>query len=374
MAGHESPDGKVRYAVVGAGWFGQAAVLPAFAHSTENSRLAAIVSGDAEKRDALAAKYGVPAVPYEKSDELLASGSIDAVYIVTPNSEHRDHTLAAARHGVHVLCEKPLADTAAAAEEMIAACDRGNVLLMTAYRLHFEKANLTAVEMGRDGTIGDPRLIHAVNTQTVDDGNIRLKPQLGGGPLLDVGIYCVNAARYLFRADPTEVTGFAATAAADDPRFKGVPEMVSAILRFPGDRLASISCGFAEAKVSACQLIGTKGDVRLDPGFPFVGERKLYLTVGGKTSEKTFPPQDQVAPEIVYFSNCILTGGRPEPDGYEGLIDLRVMEAIHHSAMKGVAVPLQPVGRKPRPDLRQQINKPAVKEPELVNAAPPGGG
>ena len=371
MAASKSSDGKVRYAVVGAGWVGQAAVLPAFAHATENSRLAAIVSGDTQKRDELSAKYGVPAVPYEKYDELLASGDIDAVYVVTPNSEHRDHTLAAARRGVHVLCEKPLADTAAAAEEMIEACDRGGVLLMTAYRLHFEKANLTAVGMAHDGTIGEPRLIHAINAQTVDAGNTRLKSHLGGHPLLDVGIYCVNAARYLFRAEPTEVTGF--TAAKNDPRFKDVPEMVSALLRFPGDRLASISCGFGEAKVSACQVIGTTGDVRLDPGFPFAGERKLHLTKDGKTSETRFPPQDQVAPEIVYFSNCILKGERPEPDGHEGLIDMRIMEAILQSAVKGMAVPLQPVGRKPRPDMGQQIDKPKVKEPELVNAAPPGG-
>src|SRR5438094_122261 len=141
------PAGRVRYAVVGAGWFGQEAVLPAFANANENSELATIVSGDAKKRATLSAKYKVPAISYQEYGQLLASGSVDAVYVVTPNSEHKEHVLAAAERGVHVLCEKPLADTAAAAEEIVGACDRGGVLLMTAYRLHFEKANLTAAEL-----------------------------------------------------------------------------------------------------------------------------------------------------------------------------------------------------------------------------------
>jgi predicted dehydrogenase len=363
---------KVRYAVVGAGWFGQAAVLPAFANAKENSELAAIVSGDAEKRSILSADYGVPAYSYEQYEDLLASGSVDAAYIVSPNSLHKDHAVAAARHGVHVLCEKPLADTAVAAEEMIAACDRAGVLLMTAYRLHFEKGNLQAVELIRKGTIGEPRVMTSTFTQQVDPDNTRLDANLGGHPLLDVGIYCVNAARYLFRAEPIEVTAFVAT--GGDPKFKDVPEMVSAILRFPGERLAAFTCGFGEAKASVYQVVGTTGDLRLDPAFSYSGERAMTVTVGGKSKETTFPDSDQIAPEIVYFSDCIKTGRRPEPDGREGLIDLWVIEAIKASATKGMAVPLQPVPEKPRPDKGQQMSKPAKKEPELVNAAPPQAG
>ena len=360
---------KVRYAVVGAGWFGQAAVLPAFANARENSELAAIVSGDAEKRKALSSDYGVPAHPYEQYDDLLASGSVDAVYVVSPNALHREHAIAAARHGVHVLCEKPVADTAVAAEEMIAACDRAGVLLMTAYRLHFEKAHLQAVDLLRKGTIGEPRVMMATLTQQVDPDNSRLDANLGGHPLLDVGIYCVNAARYLFRAEPTEVTAFVAT--GNDPKFKQVPEMVSAVMRFPGERLASFTCGFGEAKASACRVIGTTGDIRLDPAFNYTGERAMTVTVGGKSKDTKFPDCDQIAPEIVYFSDCIRNGRRPEPDGREGLIDLWIIEAIKASALKGMAVPLQPLPEKPRPDQGQHIAKPAKKEPELVNAAPP---
>jgi glucose-fructose oxidoreductase len=363
---------KVRCAVVGAGWFGQAAVLPAFANAKENSELAAIVSGDAEKRSILSSDYGVPAYPYEQYEDLLRSGSVDAVYVVSPNSLHKDHVKAAARHGIHVLCEKPLADTAVAAEEIIAACDRAGVCLMTAYRLHFEKANLQAVDLIRRGTMGEPRAMTSAFTQQVDPDNSRLDAHLGGHPLLDMGIYCVNAARYLFRAEPIEVTAFVAT--GSDPRFKEVPELVAAALRFPGERLASFVCGFGEAKTSSYQVIGTRGDLCLEPAFSHTGERTMAVTVDGKTKESTFPSTDQIAAEVSYFSDCIRQGRRPEPDGREGLIDLWIIEAIKASAQKGMAVPLQPIPEKSRPDKRQQIAKPPKKEPELVNAAPPEAG
>jgi len=367
------PAGKrVRYAVVGAGWFGQSAILPAFANAKENSELAAIVSGDAEKRSILSSDYGVPAYPYEEYEDLLRSGAVDAVYIVSPNALHKEHALAAARYGIHVLSEKPLADTAVAAEEMIAACDRAGVQLMTAYRLHFEKANLQAIDLIRKGTIGEPRVISSTFTQQVDPDNSRLDANLGGHPLLDMGVYCVNAARYLFRAEPIEVTAFVAT--GNDPRFQQVPEMVAAVMRFPGERLASFVCGFGEAKTSSYQVIGTKGDLCLEPAFAHMGERTMAVTVDGKTKESTYPSSDQIAPEIVYFSDCVLNNRRPEPDGREGLIDLWIIEAIKASAMKGMAVPLQPVPEKSRPDKAQHIAKPAKREPELVNAAPPQAG
>jgi glucose-fructose oxidoreductase len=364
------PGKRVRYAVVAAGWFGQAAVLPAFANAKENSALAAIVSSDVEKRAMLSTEYGVPAYSLDQYEDLLASGAIDAVYIVSPNSVHKEQTLLAAKHGIHVLCEKPLADTAAAAEEMIAACDRAGVMLMTAYRLHFEKANLQAIELIRKGKIGEPRVIVSTFTQQVDADNSRLDASLGGHPLLDVGIYCINAARYLFRDEPTEVTAFVAT--GGDAKFKDVPEMVSAVMRFPGERLASFTCGFGEAKTSVYQVLGTKGDIRMDPAYSHKGERAMTLTVDGESKETKFPDCDQIAPEIVYFSQCVQKNQRPEPDGREGLIDLRIIEAIKASAVKGMAVPLQPVVDVSRPDKGQQLTKPRKgEEPELINAAPP---
>ncbi len=364
----DSSERKIRYAVVGAGWFGQAAVLPAFKNA-ENSELAAIVSGDVEKRAILSQEYDVPAHPYEELEDLMRAKAIDAVYLVTPNSEHKAHTLLAAKHGIHVLCEKPLADTVHAAREMKSACEDAGVLLMTAYRLHFEPMTLKAVELTNDGTIGEPRLFSAINAQNVDGGNTRLDGSLGGHPLLDLGIYCVNAARYLFRDEPEEVCAYAATGA--DPKFKGVPEMVSAVMRFPGERLAMISCGFGEAKASTVHMIGAKGDIRMDPAFSFAADRAMVVTVGKDIKTHAFKHQDQIAPEIVYFSECILKNRQPEPNADEAIADLLVIEAMMHSIQRGTAVPLQPAAGKPRPSRKQLITRPAVKEPELVNAAAP---
>lgn len=359
----------IRYAVVGLGWFGQAAVLPAFANAKENSRLVALVSGDPTKRQELSEQYGVPAYGYEDYERLLASGEVDAVYIVSPNSEHHQHTLAAARHQVHVLCEKPLADTAAACQEMIQECRDNGVLLMTAYRLHFEAANLDAVEVGQSGQLGELRFFESVNCQAIDEGNTRLDGDLGGSPLLDLGIYCLNAVRYLYRDEPVEV--MAMSASRDDPRFREVPEMVTALLRFPGERLAMISCGFGESKTSTLRLIGTKGDLRLEPAFSHNAELRSYLTIDGKTREKVYPARDHIAPEIVYFSRCIIERRQPEPDGIEGLIDLRIMEAIQESYTRGHAVKVVPLDKPTRPGKEQHIRKSEPSKPDLVNAEPP---
>jgi glucose-fructose oxidoreductase len=368
MTSPRQPAGPVRYAVVGAGWFAQEAVLPAFRNATV-SRLAAIVSGDPTKRAELAKRYDVPAVPYSEFERVLSGGEVDAVYVATPNTEHEEPTLAAARYGVHVLCEKPLAESAAAAGRMVAACDVAGVRLMTAYRLHFEKANLTAVEHVRRGKLGTPRLISTTYTQTVVEGNVRLDPARGGHPLLDLGVYCVNAARYLFRDDPIEVTGYeVGRKGAKDGR---VPDLVGAVLKFPADRLAVLACGFAQAKVSHCRIVGTGGELELNPAFSYTGKKTLSLTIDDDTRKTMFPSTDQVAPEIEYFSTCLLEGRAPEPDGWEGLADLRVIDAIRTSARDGRAVPVQPGPEKPWPDLRQHREKPPVETPELVHAAPP---
>jgi glucose-fructose oxidoreductase len=237
---------KVRFAIVGTGWFPQDAVLPSFANA-KNAELAAIFSGDPEKRKEIGDYYDVPGHDYAEFDELLAGGEIDAVYIVLPNALHKEYTVRAAKHGVHVLCEKPLAGTAAECCVMISACEASGVLLMTAYRLLFESANLSAIEQVQGGEIGEPRLYQAINTQIVEPGNTRLDADLKGGPLMDLGIYCINAARYLFRQNPTAVSGFASH--PNDPRFREVPEMVTAVMRFPQERLATFTCGFGKSKV-----------------------------------------------------------------------------------------------------------------------------
>jgi glucose-fructose oxidoreductase len=359
---------KIRYAVVGLGHIAQVAVLPAFAHA-ENSELAALVSDDPEKLEKLGRKYKVKArFTYDEYDRCLRSGVVDAVYIALPNHLHRGYTERAARAGVHVLCEKPLAVTEEDCLAMIRAAEENGVKLMVAYRLHFEEANLKTIDLVQQGKLGEPRLFDSVFTMTVKEGDIRLNPrELGGGTLYDIGIYCINAVRNIFGAEPMEVVAFSAN--NGDARFLQCEESTSAILRFPGrERLALFTCSFGAADVSTYRVVGTKGDLVMDPAYEYAAELKQRITLNGRTRERTFPKRDQFAPELLAFSECILTGAAPEPSGWEGLADVRVIRALYRSADTGQPVTLEPFDKdEDRPSLDQEIRRPPVSKPELVN-------
>jgi glucose-fructose oxidoreductase len=357
---------KIRYAVVGLGHIAQVAVLPAFAHARQNSELTALISDDPAKHEKLCNKYKVQhTYSYEEYNKCLSSGAIDAVYIALPNNMHCDFTVRAAQAGIHVLCEKPMAVTADECESMISAAEKARVKLMIAYRLHFEKANLEAVEIARSGKLGEPRFFSSVFAMQVKEDNIRLKRELGGGTLYDIGVYCINASRSLFRAEPSEVHAFSIS--GNDPRFSEVDEMTGALLRFPDERLASFTCSFGAADVSAYELVGTEGNLRVEPAYEYVGELRHRLTVKGKTRERTFSSRDQFAPELIYFSNCIINNLDPEPSGAEGLADVRVIRALYRSAEGGRPVLLEPYIKRQRPGIDQEITRPAVDKPELIN-------
>jgi predicted dehydrogenase len=362
---------KVRYAVVGLGHIAQVAVLPAFAHA-QNSELAALISDDPEKLEKLGRRYKVKArFSYDRFDECLRSGVVDAVYIALPNHLHREYTERAARAGVHVLVEKPMAVTEEDCLSMIQVTEENGVKLMVAYRLHFEEANLKAIDLVQGGRLGEPRLFDSVFTMTVKEGDIRLNPrELGGGTLYDIGIYCINAVRNLFGAEPMEVVAFSAN--NGDSRFLQCEESTSAILRFPGrERLASFTCSFGAADVSTYRVVGSEGDLLMDPAYEYAEELKQRVTVKGRTRERTFPKRDQFAPELVSFSECILTGATPEPSGLEGLADVRVIRALYRSADTGRPVTLEPFSKEDRPSLDQELRRPPVRKPELVNAESP---
>jgi predicted dehydrogenase len=257
---------KIRYAVVGMGYISQIAVLPAFKHARENSELVALVSGDAQKLKALSRKYKVEhTYSYEQYADCLKSGQVDAVYIALPNSMHRIYSETAAEAGVHVLCEKPMAFEEVECRSMIEVAERARIKLMIAYRLHFEPGNLHAIAEISSGRIGEPRIFRAAFSQQVKSGNSRLKNDIGGGALYDMGIYCINAARYIFRAEPFEV--FAWNLSSKDKRFSEVPEMTSGLLKFSEGRIASFTTSFGAADRSVFEAIGTKGTLKMDPAY-----------------------------------------------------------------------------------------------------------
>jgi len=364
--------GKVRYAVVGLGGIAQMAVLPAFKHA-ENSELAAIVSEDPAKQEALRKRYKVRKVyTYEQYQGCLSSGEVDAVYIALPNHMHADYSIAAARAGVHVLCEKPMATTEEDCQAMIGAAREAGVKLMIAYRLHFEEGNLEAIRVAQSGRLGDLRIFTSTFTQQVHKGNVRLQASAGGGTLEDMGIYCINAARYLLRDEPIEV--YAVLSRGVDSRFKEVEGMTAAILRFSEDRLASFTCSFGADPVSNYILVGTKGSLRVEPGYEYQTEIKHYLTIREKTKARVFAKRDQFAPELIYFSDCILKNKKPEPSGEEGLADVGIIQALRKSSRLKAPVKLTPGRRFRRPGPDLQIERPPIKKPpRLVHAKTASG-
>jgi predicted dehydrogenase len=360
------PKRQIRYAVVGLGHIAQVAVLPAFGNARRNSKLVGLVSGDPVKREQLGKKYDVERTwSYEQYDECLKT--VDAVYIALPNSLHCEYAVRAAQAGVHVLVEKPMALTEEECERMTRAAREAGVKLMVAYRLHFERANLEAGEIARSGRIGEPRLFNSTFCTPVVPGNIRVRRDVGGGVLYDIGIYCINAARALFRDEPTEVQ--ATTAGTLDE----VEESVSAILRFPNERSAAFTASFGAAKVSEYRLAGTKGDLAVEPAYDYARPLKHRLTLDGEARERRFAKRDQFAPELLYFSDCVLQNGTPEPGGDEGLADVRVIRALYRSAESGRPVSLPPFAKRERPSLEQEIRRPPVEKPEVIRAAAPSG-
>jgi predicted dehydrogenase len=361
---------KVRYALVGAGNIAQVAVLPAFAHATENSELVAIISDDPLKRSELGKRYDVKHTGgYDELEQVLEASRADAVYVATPNSLHRRDTERAARRGVHVLCEKPMATSVEDCEAMIRACRDNGVKLMIAYRLHFEAGTLEAIDLVQRGELGKVKIFSSVFSHQVRPGDIRTRAELGGGGMLDLGVYPVNAVRSLLRDEPMEV--FAVQPPSTDARFQDVDETVTAVLRFPRGEIAQLTVSQGATSVSSYRVVGTDAELRVEPAFEYVDPITHHVTRDGRTREKSFKRTDQFAPELVYFSRCILEGHEPEPSGEEGLADVRVVNAVFESVRSGRVVKLAPFTRARHPDTSQAMRKPPVGEQKTVHAPSP---
>ena len=358
----------LRFAVIGLGHIAQAAVLPAFKHARPHVELTALVSDTPAKLKQLGRRYRVNRLcSYDDAQELFDSGDIDAVYIALPNTMHADWTVRAAEAGLHVLCEKPMATTVQDCERMIEACERNGVQHMIAYRLHFERCNLEVAEIERRRRIGDARYFDSQFSMQVKANNIRVERELGGGPEWDIGIYCQNAARYVFADEPTQV--WATATNSGDARFSEVPETVHVIMKFSGARIANFVCSFGAADRSRYEIVGTRGSVVVDPAYEYAEGLGYELTVGDKKKRKKFAKSDQFAPELVHFAKCVRANRRPEPSGVEGLIDVAIIEAIHRSISSGSWALVEAPTKRRRPSMRQEDRRPAVpSEPPLVQA------
>lgn len=361
--------GPIRFAVVGLGYFAQSAVLPAFKRA-KGVELVALVSDDSGKLKDLGEQYDVPLLAtYDSYDELLASGGVDAVYICLPNDLHEEFTVRAAQRKVHVLCEKPLAVTSQECRRMVDACRRNRVRLMTAYRLHFNAANLEAARLAQE-EIGTPRYFTSSFSMQVKPGIRTRGEDRGGGPLYDIGIYCINAARYLFREEPLWVQASAVTGQRQ-ARFKAIDEQVTCILGFKQGKTATFTASYGAADVACYTVVGTKGLVSLDNAYEHSTGMTLESETGGRSRTRRYLKRDQVAPELEHFAQCIRDGTDPEPSGKEGLIDVTIIEAVQRAVRSGRRIPVRTATRRRRPTPRQAMDYLPHRRPKLVNTKVP---
>lgn len=361
---------KVRYAVVGVGWISQTAFLPGVEH-TGNSEVVALVTGHEEKAKAVSEKYDIDAIyAYEEYDKMLASGSVDAVYLATPNFDHVELAVKTLEAGVHLLLEKPMAVSVAECERIIAAAESTGAKLMIAYRLHHEPGTLAALELARSGKLGKLRYFNSSFSQPVSGQNHRAKNGYWAGPVPDMGPYPINTVRNLFGEEPVEVF---ATGAKTDARFN-FEDTVVVTLKFLSGRVATMAMSYNAADLDDFRVAGDLGDLFSQPAFGVGSQMKHILTIGKKKEEKTYEKTDHFGGELKYFSDCILEGRYPEADGEEGMLDVRIMEAVEQALLTGVPQALPPYTRKKRPASQQVQTLSAVKEPELVDVHKPSDG
>jgi predicted dehydrogenase len=327
---------KIGFAVVGLGAIAQMAVLPAFRHS-KCAKLVALVSRDKRKAEKLARKFkAAAAYSVDEFDACLNNPDVAAVYLATPQSEHLSATVAAARAGKHVLSEKPLALNSAQSAQMVQACAEHGVQLMTAYRKYFEPSTLFLKKLIQSGQLGKLDLIHTAFCELHVPGRSLpwvLDPNVaGGGPLMDLGVYCVNTTRWLVNEDPLEIT--AHSWKKDSARFRDVEEGISFHMLFPSGLRVQGTTTYSSVFSSFVFVQGTKGWAILAPAFPFEVERRLTGNVDGKSIERKFPVVDEFAPELDAFATAIQTKKPVEPDGRQGHRDMLILEAIYASARK----------------------------------------
>ena len=350
--------GTFRFAVVGLGQISQQAFVPAI-RSLPDAEITAVVTGSEEKAGAVSddvAVYG-----YDDFPDLLASGDIDAAYVATPVFRHREFAEPALEAGIHVLLEKPMADSVADCEAMIAASRRSGATLMVAYRMHQDAYMVELADLVARGAIGETRTFTSTFTHDIEEANHRGHSGFWGGPVPDFGAYPLNMVRHLFRAEPTHVH---ATGVRSRGRGFNFHDTVGVTLRFPGDRVAQYTLSYNAGDLDTFQLVGSKGTITSDSCYGFAPEppRNYSLTTPNGTRRHEATSVDQFAGETRYFIDCVRAGIRPEPDGAEGLADVRIFAAIEESLRLGREVILPP--RQFGPGLSQNQVRAIAPRPE----------
>jgi predicted dehydrogenase len=345
-AGNDTSGGgkKVGFAVVGLGQLSLGQILPAF-KDCKLARPVALVSGHPDKARQTAEKYSLDPkriYNYENYDSMKDNPEIDVVYVVLPNSMHAEYTVRAAKAGKHVLCEKPMANSAADCRKMIDACRAAGKKLQIGYRLRYEPNTIALIDAVAKKQAGELKMLECGAGFNIGDPNQwRLNKDLaGGGCLMDIGIYALNASRYITGEEPVEVNAMT-FANRSDPRFKEVEEHCNFQLRFPSGVLAncasSYSCGLNRFRAYCA-----RGWAEVDPGLSYRGVNFRIQGPGQRQpQDPELPDINQFAAEMDAMAECVLHDKPSRTPGEEGLRDLHAIEAIYESARTGKAVKVE---------------------------------
>ncbi len=329
-------DKPVGWAVLGLGSYAQNQIMPAFANCKQ-SKLVALISGSEDKLQRLGERYSIEAKNrylYGRMEEIRDNPEIDVVYVITPPGTHPEFSIRAAKAGKHVCSEKPMAPTVADCQAMIDACKKAGKLLQLGYRSQYETHNLRAMRYTRSGELGAIKSLSSDHGFNIGRGSWRTQRALsGGGSMMDIGIYSVQALRYLSWQEPVEVTA-TITNPPNDERFKEVEDDVKFSLRFPSGLVAQGTSGYSwRPGKNQYEIAFEKGTLRAVPATAYNGNR---LTLDG--TELSVPSNDQFAAQMDHFSDCIRSARPVRTPGEEGLKDIRIIQAIYEAAKTNKAV------------------------------------
>ncbi|RYG04596.1 MAG: Gfo/Idh/MocA family oxidoreductase [Chitinophagaceae bacterium] len=340
-------DQRVGYAVVGLGHLTLEEILPALSQC-EKSKLVALVSGSPEKLKKVGEQYGVTPenrYSYENFDTIRNNKQVEIVYIVLPNGLHKEYVIRTAKAGKHILCEKPMANTADECRAMIAACDDAKVKLMVAYRIHYQPHNRYVREQIKKKTFGNVKFVEATNSQSsANKDHWRHKKALaGGGALPDIGLYCLNTTRFILSEEPTEVFAYQFSTPGN-PLFTEVEEIMSWQMKFPSGIIANCSTNYFVHESRRYRVMSERGWYDIENAYAYKGQQLKTSRADGKLKiQETIvvPENNQFGAEMDYFSDCIMNDKRPFSTGEEGLQDHLIMEAIYQSAKEGRPISLK---------------------------------
>ncbi|MEI2583696.1 Gfo/Idh/MocA family oxidoreductase [Scytonema sp. PRP1] len=337
------PEKKLGWAVVGLGKFATEQIMPSFAEC-KRSKLVALVSGDRPKAEKYAQQYGINPkniYNYQNYDSIRNNPEVDVIYIILPNGMHAEYSIRGAQAGKHIMCEKPMANTVEECQAMIDAANKANRKLMIAYRAQYEPYNLATIQLAQSGKLGKLKLITSDHGRTLnpkDPADIwRMQKKLaGGGSLYDIGIYSLQAARYITGEEPVAISAMIYSTPGD-PRFREVEENVNFVLQFPSGVLGNCTSSYGYSNTKRIQVFGSDAVLELDPATDYYKHRLVIKDKNGNEEQK-IEEKNQFALEMDHLSESIMQNKQPKTPGEEGLQDVKLMQLIYEAARTGKTI------------------------------------